>query len=427
MDNKAALGGIDYASYWRNWGDHPANYFQNTPLLNAIACQNLSFATLYMEYLQKLDEVPRQEILNYKDKFIAGFHTALEFAIRRGYSRLATSIIRAGADTNPQPFVFAYAGKSPLHMACMLCGYSKFTKGWHPDLGSDLELITTLLEHGADYQLRVKTSVYEGVDTHGLMQWKSISLTALDHLGGAFMSVYGLSLRDDFDYIHACNSPAYRPVKVGQIKHPFEEEACFLANFSKMGRSLDNRFKYLSSREYQNTDKWRILDVLSQCMEKNINQCLPISHDKNPLFNPAYRNKIMHCSVNVYQERPDEPFFSVRLQPIGALLDEPAAPDFLVPDDTNDPTPKAGALFSELTMQVLGGFMVVLGVVAVAAAFTVLHTVTLGGIGVVVGGIGLAVLLKGCGLFNVGYDQNHVDQYQQQVFSGAQLVHNAKI
>lgn len=374
MDNHAELGGIDYASSWASWGPHPANYFQNTPLLNAIACQNISFAMLYMEYLQKLDEAPRKEILNYKDKFIAGFHTALEFAIRRGYSNLAISIIQAGADVNPQPFVYAYAGQSPLHMACMLYGNSKVKNGWNPKLGSDLDLIITLLEYGADYRLGVTTAVYDGIQKEAggppyIQKWKKINLTAFDHLDVSLVPDNSSIHRSHFDYLHACESPAFKPAQVGQIKHPFYEEECFLSPFASHAWGVKLRYRYLTSDEYQKIDKYRIQSALLQriirdyqkdlpgedpikkinhadkavetaetvdtllkhkhsawfeerlklagilyTIEKNPTQLTPIALEENPLFNPAYRNKITRCSSN---------FYDLSLEPAIVAEDQP--------------------------------------------------------------------------------------------------------
>ena len=51
MQRGAELGAIDYASYWEAWGNCAKNYFQNTPLLNAIAIDNQEFAHLYLRFL----------------------------------------------------------------------------------------------------------------------------------------------------------------------------------------------------------------------------------------------------------------------------------------------------------------------------------------------------------------------------------------
>lgn len=58
--------------------------------------------------------------------------------------------------------------------------------------------------------------------------------------------------------------------------------------------------------------------------------------------------------------------------------------------------------FSNLNMQILGGFIAVLGVAAVAVAFTALNAATLGIGGLVLAGIGIAATLAGVGLFAVG-------------------------
>lgn len=51
------------------------------------------------------------------------------------------------------------------------------------------------------------------------------------------------------------------------------------------------------------------------------------------------------------------------------------------------------------SMQIISGFMVVLGVAAVAVAFTMLNAATFGTVGVTVACIGIVALLTGCGFF----------------------------
>ena len=53
-------------------------------------------------------------------------------------------------------------------------------------------------------------------------------------------------------------------------------------------------------------------------------------------------------------------------------------------------------------MQILGGFITVLGVAAVAIAFTALNAATCGIAGLVFAGIGAAAILSGLGLFAAG-------------------------
>ena len=59
-----------------------------------------------------------------------------------------------------------------------------------------------------------------------------------------------------------------------------------------------------------------------------------------------------------------------------------------------------------ISMQVLGGFMAVLGCAAVAVAFVVLNAATFGTAGLVVAGIGLSSALLGVGLFATGTFKN---------------------
>lgn len=65
-------------------------------------------------------------------------------------------------------------------------------------------------------------------------------------------------------------------------------------------------------------------------------------------------------------------------------------------------------VFNGISMQVLGGFIGVLGVAAIAVAFTTLSLATFGA--GVVGSIGLVAVLMGCGLFKVGHDRKSEEQ-----------------
>ncbi|MCL9684410.1 hypothetical protein [Legionella maioricensis] len=58
--------------------------------------------------------------------------------------------------------------------------------------------------------------------------------------------------------------------------------------------------------------------------------------------------------------------------------------------------------FSNLSMQILGGFITVLGVAAIATAFAALNAATFGIGGLVLAGIGIAATLAGIGLFAAG-------------------------
>lgn len=296
MDHGAELGAIDYASYWTTWGKKAPNYFQNTPLLNAIACNNLPFAELYMTYLVRLDKTQREEILNYKDKFIAGYHSALEFALRRGYSGLAATIVKAGADVNPQPFIYSYAGGSPLHMACMLLGTSRIRNNkWHPVLGSDLDLVIALIEHGADCYKKTKTVVWRnGSSGSGRFVPHTIELTPLDHLN---------RYSTQFDYKEACVAPAFKPTKAGQIKHPFYEEECFLSPEAMSGYNSGMRAAYLQSEQFLQEDLPRIYEVSEPCIPGSVK---PLAKKENPIFNLALQNRILSCKSNYYESSEEE-------------------------------------------------------------------------------------------------------------------------
>ena len=84
------------------------------------------------------------------------------------------------------------------------------------------------------------------------------------------------------------------------------------------------------------------------------------------------------------------------------VLEEIQDLDRSFPRDENTITSKKNNSSCNLSMQILGGFMAVLGVAAVAVAFTVLNAATFGIAGLVVAGIGAAVALAGVGLFAVG-------------------------
>lgn len=309
MENGAELGAIDYASYWVSWGPKAPNYFQNTPLLNAIANENHSFALLYMEFLLKLEEDQRKSILDYKDKFIAGFHTALEFAIRRGFSHLATQIVRAGANPNPQPFIFSYGGKSPLHMACMILGQSNIKNRWHPVLGSGLELILTLLEHGAEFNSTVSTDIFTGFDPLFpiLQSWKKAELAAFDHIDVACQS---LSERP-FDYVGACNAPCLSPTKSGQIKHPFLDEDSFLSGLARVYWGLRTRETYLASEQFQTIDK---LILQRAILKRIIRDFLAQYEDDSELRSLEESDIEVQEMIDRLLEHPQHEFFYEQLQ-----------------------------------------------------------------------------------------------------------------
>ena len=59
-----------------------------------------------------------------------------------------------------------------------------------------------------------------------------------------------------------------------------------------------------------------------------------------------------------------------------------------------------------ISMQILGGFMVVVGCAAIATAFILLNATTFGMTGLVVSSIGVASILVGIGLFATGTYRN---------------------
>ncbi|MFA5961032.1 MAG: hypothetical protein WC785_11025 [Tatlockia sp.] len=62
---------------------------------------------------------------------------------------------------------------------------------------------------------------------------------------------------------------------------------------------------------------------------------------------------------------------------------------------------------NNISMMVLGGFITVLGVAAVATSFILLNALTGGVVGLVVAGIGIASILSGIGLFATGAYRNN--------------------
>ncbi|NDH69461.1 MAG: hypothetical protein EBY22_16515, partial [Gammaproteobacteria bacterium] len=73
---------------------------------------------------------------------------------------------------------------------------------------------------------------------------------------------------------------------------------------------------------------------------------------------------------------------------------------------------------SGINMQILGGFIAVLGAGAIAVAFVALNIATFGAAGIVVAGIGVAALLTGCGLFRLGYTQRINEKQNFEALSG---------
>lgn len=327
MEHGAQLDAIDYASYWTAWGNHPVNYFQNTPLLNAIANNNLGFALLYMDFLDNLPENDRKQILDYKDKFIDGEHSALEFAIRRGFSGLAMRIVKAGANVNPTPFKYAQDA-TPLHMACMILGQSRVSQGnkWDDELGSDLELILTLLEYNADFTIQVPTDIYTG-QTNG---WFQSNVTAFDHID---ISQGEVNSRI-FNYIQACNAPAMFPKQVGQINHCFHDEESFLCPRAQELKEQQSRAKYLKSKQFQKTDK---IILQKAILKRIINHYLSIYEDNEIRQIDLDRltvDEIIARLVNHYQGD----WFFVMMQYGGIFYNsnKESADDVLLPEEIQD-------------------------------------------------------------------------------------------
>jgi hypothetical protein len=71
-------------------------------------------------------------------------------------------------------------------------------------------------------------------------------------------------------------------------------------------------------------------------------------------------------------------------------------------DNKNVGKVNAKNTFSGIGMQILGGFITVVGVAAVAIAFAALNAATFGIAGLVVAGLGIAALITGVGLFAGG-------------------------
>jgi hypothetical protein len=321
MESGAKLDDIDTMDYWEGWGNSAENYFQNTPLINAIVYGNMKFAFVYMEQLKGFPLDKRQKILNYKDKFCAGFHTALELAIRSGYCKLATQIVFAGADTNPEPFIYSYGGKSPLHMACMLYGYANRR---NDKTNYNLELILTLLQYNADYTKEVSTSVYTKVGDS--LSDTNVFLTPFDYMD---VDLSGMARADRrFNFMIACDEPAYKPKKKGQIKHPFHEESCFIHDLSMFsGRQLQLREPYFNSREYHQQDK----PILQLALLKRI----LLDHARNFPDSPSKCDDVNAVTTHTMSEYIDnlcsseeQDWFFLRLQQSGLFFcdDRPLVP-----------------------------------------------------------------------------------------------------
>jgi len=194
----------------------------NTPLLNAIAVGNIDFGHEYMQCLMAVhpDTDTRAKILDYKNPTCESSYTTLEFAIRRGLSELAISIIQAGANPN-----LACSKESPLYMACMRLGYASVK---NPYAYAPLDLITTLLDHGAD-------------NAQSLFDYLAIDLHTSDEAG----EVHTLIFERDI----------------------------------QLGIDSNRRNTYLSSELYQKTHKAILQQALSRWMKA---QELPAEESKTP-------------------------------------------------------------------------------------------------------------------------------------------------
>ncbi len=65
-------------------------------------------------------------------------------------------------------------------------------------------------------------------------------------------------------------------------------------------------------------------------------------------------------------------------------------------------TSSSQSSFSDISMQILGGFLAALGAAAVAVAFVALNAATFGVAGLITAGSGAAAILSGVGLFGIG-------------------------
>jgi kynureninase len=72
--------------------------------------------------------------------------------------------------------------------------------------------------------------------------------------------------------------------------------------------------------------------------------------------------------------------------------------------------------FSNIDFQIISGFMFAAGALAIAVAFTVLNAASCGVAGLVVGGLGVAAVLTGIGLFKTGYERNCKEQEPEQLY-----------
>lgn len=72
-------------------------------------------------------------------------------------------------------------------------------------------------------------------------------------------------------------------------------------------------------------------------------------------------------------------------------------------------------------MMVLGGFIAVAGIAAVAIAFTLLNAATFGVAGLVVAGLGVTSILAGVGLFTAGTYRNRQATSNESLDDSAHL------
>jgi nucleoside permease NupC len=88
-------------------------------------------------------------------------------------------------------------------------------------------------------------------------------------------------------------------------------------------------------------------------------------------------------------------------------------------DNTVLPQDAESSSMSNVSMQILGGFIAAIGCAAVAIAFVALNAATLGVAGLVVAGLGVASVLAGVGLFAIGtYKTCQTSPNEHQELSG---------
>lgn len=166
------------------------------------------------------------------------------------------------------------------------------------------------------------------------------------------------------------------------------------------------RFDWLRYTKVTCYDYAAKLNIVFELQEQQDNKyCYELSHEcKKHVCSMLPRGTIIN-------EDGIESEIIITPQEIPDLFNEPK----LSSDHANGTASEnSETLFNCIDFQIISGFMMIVGAAAVTVAFAVLNAASLGITGLAVGGLGVAAVLTGIGIFKTGYDRNYSEPKQLQ-------------